>query len=76
MWQKSVDSENDIYHPLPQLTTYSMLVQMVGGTACGKHSTGGNWSKEESYLHIVRNGSCFLCCKKLCSNIIRDFNIS
>ena len=32
-----------------------MTVQMVegGGDACGKHSTGGNWSKEEeSSLHI------------------------
>ena len=23
-----------------------------GGGACGKHSTGGNWTKEESYFHI------------------------
>ena len=51
-WQKSVDSVNDIYHPLPQLKIYSDASRNGWGAACGKHSTGGNWSKEESSLHI------------------------
>ena len=50
--QKSVNSVNDIYHPLPQLTIYSDACPNGWGIACGKHSTGGNWSKEESSLHI------------------------
>ena len=52
LWQKSVDSVDDIYHPLPQLTIYSDDCLNGWGTVCGKHSTGGNWSKEESPLHI------------------------
>ena len=51
-WQKSVDSVNDIYHSLPQLKIYSDASPNGWGAACGKHSTGGNWSKEESSLHI------------------------
>ena len=51
-WQKSVHSVNDIYHPLPQLTLYSDACLNGWGAACGKHSTGGNWSKDESSLHI------------------------
>ena len=52
IWQKSADSVSDIYHPLPQLTIYSDACPNGWGAACGKHSTGGNWSKEESSLHI------------------------
>ena len=51
-WQKSVDSVNDIYHSLIQLTIYSDACSNGWGAACGKHSTVGNWSKEESSLHI------------------------
>ena len=51
-WHTSVDSVNDIYHPLPQLTIYSDACPNGWGAACGKHSTGGNWTKEESSLHI------------------------
>ena len=47
-WQKGVDSVNYIYHPLPQLK----ICSDTWGAAFGKHSTGGNWSKEESSLHI------------------------
>ena len=53
-WQKSVDSVNDIYHPLPQLTIYSDacpngLGLLVEGTQLFfffffsiRHSTGGS----------------------------------
>ena len=50
--QKSVDSVNDNYHPLPQLTIYSDACANGWGATCGNHSTKGNWSKEESSLHI------------------------
>ena len=51
-WQKRINSVNDIYHLLPQLTRYLDPCQNGSGAACGKHSTGGNWSKEKSALHI------------------------
>ena len=51
-WQKSFDSVNNIYYPLPQLTMYSGASPNGWGAACGKHSTGGSWTKEESSLHI------------------------
>ena len=51
-WEKNVDSINVIYYPLPQLTIYSDTCPNGWGAACGKHSIGGNWSKEESSLHI------------------------
>ena len=51
-WQKSVDSLNDIYHQLPQLTIYSDACPNGWGAACGKHSTGGNFPMKESSFHI------------------------
>ena len=41
-WQKSVDSVNDIYNSLPQLTIYSDACPNGWRAASGKHSTGGN----------------------------------
>ena len=50
-WQKKCfNLVNDIYHPLP--TIYSDEWPNDRGATCGKQSTGGNWTKEESYWHI------------------------
>ena len=50
-WQKKCfNLVNDIYHPLP--TIYSDACPNDRGATCGKQSTGGNWTKEESYWHI------------------------
>ena len=51
-WQKSVDSVIDIYHTLLQLTIYSYACPNGWGAACGKHLTGGSWSKDESFWNI------------------------
>ena len=53
-WQKSVDSVNDIYHPLPQLTIYSDacpngLGLLVEGTQLGE-------------VDLRRNHLCILMC--------------
>ena len=50
-WQKSVNSVSDIYHVSSANKLFRCLSKWLGA-ACGKHSTGGNWSREESSLHI------------------------
>ena len=52
LWRKRVDSRDDINHPLPQLTLYSDACPNGWEAASRKHSSGINWSKEESSLHI------------------------
>ena len=57
--KKSVDSVNDIYHPLPQLRIYSVACSNGWEAASRKHSTGGDWSKEGSSLHITNCPSIY-----------------
>ena len=51
-WQKRVESGDDIYYPILQRTLYSDACPNDWGAACGKHSAGGNWSKEKSSFNI------------------------
>ena len=64
-WQKCVDSVNDIYYPLPQLTIYSDACLNSWGAACGKQLTRGNWSKEETsfYINVLEMAAAFFAVK-------------
>ena len=59
-WQKSFDSVNDIYHPLPQLTIYSDAYPNNSGGGGGGGLLVENTQHGETGLR--RNYLCILMC--------------